>query len=310
MKRRVVSEARLRLAVWVVGAALCTSYYFVSVARKPIRTPVGVERRLFGLGSQPLKMMESPSGGQWILVPDNVDTFPARKPSGALATIWQRVRSFQWPGSATTSRQLTPFQVSGTWLMERDRLRWIWHYPASGWVDDYWLRLADPFRTMPFRFDLRNCRTVRGRWPDTDIVDEQREDYSDESEPPALSALSSALEELPAISDSGYERYSVGQRRIFLMRTLNPVHTLNPANMPTALYSVSDEFVPRVVPLTVNASPLALSHDGRTLFFERNRALWRLELRKPLPALLDEKNVPDLPDPLAAPQRMGMKAAK
>ena len=59
----------------------------------------------------------------------------------------------------------------------------------------------------------------------------------------------------------------------------------------------SNEEAPRSLYLSAGGVPLAISRDGRTVFFERERSLWRLDLRKPLPQLLDEVRVPPLPDP-------------
>ena len=76
------------------------------------------------------------------------------------------------------------------------------------------------------------------------------------------------------------------------------VYTEDRNDEPVALYAVSDDPAPRILRLAWHARPLALSRDGRTLFFVRNRALWRLDLRQPLWVLLAKMPVPALPGPL------------
>jgi hypothetical protein len=312
-------SARLRRWIWAVGSLVCLLIYGFRAVRPPHRTASGVERRLFGLGElsinlgqrpmdkvgvvQLVRLMESPSGGQWLIVPEDVDTGfgPGNGSPTGSPSLWERIQSFEWAPTAAPSRQLTTFWVTGTWELRGDRLSRIWSLPARGWRDEYRLWSAEGYGDALY-LDLRTRRTIHPEWDqgpenlwyaqDNAIARFDQEGGSPDVDP----TLTSALEELPADARRSY-RYGhafIGGRGVYLL------YTLNPNEEPAALYAFSDEIAPRILRLAEKARPVALSHDGRLLFFERDGVLWRLDLRQPLPLLLDRLPVPELPDPLAA----------
>jgi hypothetical protein len=296
--------ARWRLCVWAVGSALALAYYFVSASLLPRRTAVGVERPICGIGQQSAVLKESPSGRQWLLTLTVVPPTTARTTAGSPGFAARFLQDFRWPGNAATPRQLAPFEATGTWRLREHTLHRVWDLDASGWLDEdhLWTRENDDWPPRLTLLDLRNGRAVRGSWREVEHVfgqwlgDLEHRYEQDDWDPDLWSTLSSALEELPSdfAGDWDYDRTVIGNRGVYL------VHTLNADAKPVALYIVSDEPAPRILRLAWRAQPLALSRDGRTLFFKRDGILWRLDLRKPLPALLDEVPVPELPDPLAA----------
>jgi hypothetical protein len=294
-----------------VGATLSPGYYLFDAVPRPHRTPTGVERRLFGLEDLDPKLLESPSGGQWLLVQKAADPYTAVGPSISFPlTLWQRLRSFRWPDDEKAPHTLSLSTDPGTWQIEGSSVRKICSRTATGWLGDEHLWAWDGDGPAPaWVFDLRRGRTVQGKAAGEadgyyqqveDRYYEQKRDEWDHADDPnsperlLRSTLSSALEELPADLSQGWEyvHAASGAMGVYL------VFTKGPDDDPVALYAISDDPVPRIVRLTRNARPLALSRDGRTLFFERNRALWRLDLRQPLPALLAEVSLPELPDPL------------
>lgn len=64
-----------------------------------------------------------------------------------------------------------------------------------------------------------------------------------------------------------------------------------------ALYVVSEGPAVLSARVAASAQPIAVSEDGRTIFFQRGGALWRLTLTRALPALLHDTLPPPLPDP-------------
>jgi hypothetical protein len=305
MKVGLQSPARWRLCVWAVGSGLALAYYFVSASLLPRRTALGVERPICGIGQQSVVMRESPSGRQWLLTLPEAPPTAAGTTAGSPGFAARLVQDFQWPRNAVTPRQLAPFQATGTWQLRERTLHRVWDLGASGWLDEdhLWTSNDNDWPRPVALLDLRNGRTVRGRWHDIEhLYDEWLYDLEqrydpDDWDPDLQSTLSSALEELPPdfAGDWTYGHTTVGDRGVYL------VHTLEADAKPVALYAVSDEPSPRILRLARRARPLALSRDGRRLFFKRDDVLWRLDLRKPLPALLDEVRVPELPDPLVAP---------
>jgi hypothetical protein len=309
MSRYRWPSARLQPGVWAMGAALSLGSYLAQSTglRQPRPTPFGVERCLMGLGETRVQLRESPHGGRWLLTRARspIDNSPIFAVASRLpATILQ---GLSWPGHGPNPRRLTPFEPSGTWLLEENGLRYLWSLTAAGWIDENHLWGEDAYPdwdqdwppTIQWTLDLRTGRSTRS---DDDQSDDEDQGFQyatseedDEPEPEVWRTLASALEELPLDRDGdwGYGSIVLGGKEYYL------VDADGPAGGRRALYAVSDDPAPRILRLTGNARPLALSRDGQTLFFERNRALWRLDLRKPLPALLSEIRAPELPDPLA-----------
>jgi hypothetical protein len=290
--------ARARPMVWLAGAALSLSWYFRSAIPHPHRTPLGVERRLFGLADGTVRLMESPAGGRWALTEGGDDAS-----EGSVMGIWdalpEAIHDYRWPPSEVyhPPPRLAPFQLTGTWRLDGNCLRRVWDHEAGGWLDErhLWLSVIG-YPLGPVVLDLSSGRTVTVSDEDVKQARSEqqwREWWADQGLP---FALSSALEELPPDFAGGWDylRPVVERAGVYV------VYTKDRDDEPVALYAVSDDPAPRILRLTRNARPLALSRDGRTLFFERDQALWRLDLRKPLWALVAEVPVPELPDPLKA----------
>lgn len=302
MKPGAGSGAGVRLWVWIAGAALSLGYYLAEATHPPRGTPAGVEHFLFGLGDLEVKLFPAPSGRQWVLVREVTEAYMPLSPPPP-PTLWQRVQSFEWAPLAAPSRRLTPFQVPGTWEVKGGSLHRVWTLPANGWLDDHHLWSSDSeWSTSGWVLDRRSGRTtdeslegVQDRYPPEHEVGKSTDHEDWDPEP--LTALTSALEELPPdVSRSWeYRRFAAGGTEVYL------VATVDPKDEPVALYAVTDEPAPRILRLTRNARPLALSRDGRTLFFQRDSALWRLDFRQPLPTLR-EVPLPELPDPLSTHQ--------
>jgi hypothetical protein len=300
MKRLGGSPQRQRLVVWMLGTAVALAYYVFSAIPMPLRTAVGVERPLWGIGSLRPTLKESPSGREWLLV---VSREPLPPSGGKPPPPAQPLEELEWPVNADTPRQLAPFRPLGTWQLGEHTLRRVWSWSASGWLDEDHLWVSSEHGWPPgvWILDLGTRRTRRGRWPDVEHLDEESEgdssigDEQDNEDADLRSMLSSPLEELPPdfADDWEYDYKLPCGRGVYI------VHMLTAAGDPVASYAVSVEPAPRILRLASGARPLALSRDGRTLFFDRGGVLWRLDLRKPLPALLDEVSAPELPDPLA-----------
>jgi hypothetical protein len=292
--------AEPRLWVWAAGTILCLCYYFVNALQPPHRTPAGVERWLFGLGGLAVKLMEAPAGGQWVLVPDEETLQGARSPSIPPPILWQRAQRFEWAPQAAPPRRLAPFRPTGTWRLEGSSLRRVWNRTAKGWLDDHQLWAGENGYLDLWILDLNRRRARRGTERSWSHVEEWfygQDDMSllpvDQRHSELSSTLSSALEELPSDFVRGWESMPIrcGERGLYL------AYTTGVPDEHQALYAVSDELMPRILPLARNAWPQALSRDGRTLFFRRDGSLWRMDFRKPLPALLDKVSVPELPNP-------------
>jgi hypothetical protein len=300
------SAARARRRVWIAGTILSLGYYFRSAFPRPHRTRLGVERRLFGLENGTVRLMESPTGGRW-MVSKGGDEASKRSVKGIWDVLSQAVYNYQWPpqGQYHPPPRLTPLQFNGTWQLDNSSLRHIWDHNARGWLDAHrlWLSENSGYSLSTLVLDLRSGRTLAV----DDVVvrgqrDQQEEDWWSEQGPDSpdpehllRTTLASVLEELSPDFAGGWEFVTTNSRsgRVFLV-------TSRRANgSPVASYAVTDEAAPRLLRLVWNARLLAMSQDGRTLFFKRDRALWRLDLRKPLAALLAEVEVPALPDPLS-----------
>jgi hypothetical protein len=134
--------------------------------------------------------------------------------------------------------------------------------------------------------DLRSGRTLlrdystRFQAPSAEDPDE---DYWSYFEPPTLSDPLAA-EAIPDFSYVSPPLWKVGDRTVSL------------GTSGSDLYAATQELAPRFLLLARDAAFIQLSRDGRTLFFERGGALWRADLRKPVPELLDELRSPELPD--------------
>jgi hypothetical protein len=311
MNRWSSLQRQRRLVAWAVGSVLALVYYYLSAVQLPHRTVIGVERPICGIGHLSAAVKESPSGRRWFLavtLPDASTT--AASASGTTASWVERLQEFQWPGGAETPRRLAPFRAQGTWLLNENRLNWVWDRSANGWQDDshLWSR-SDLGQVVELTIAaLPGERlALRGR-SDRIHDDEEPNDatggfeQADWDPRDLWPALSSPLEELPRDIGWRYGHHVISGRGVYV------VYTLARGGEPGTLYAVSDEPAPRILRLASQARPLALSRDGRTLFFARGGVLWRLDLRKPLPELLDEVSMPELPDPLAGPTSRDRRA--
>ncbi|MCC2669299.1 MAG: hypothetical protein K0Q72_1770 [Armatimonadetes bacterium] len=282
----------LRTAVWLGSALLGLGLYAVRAAHFPRRTTVGVEHRLFG-GSY--VVWPVPSGSGWLVVQDLPTPSPAIVYPSPLAMLQAKLESFGWPDDTGTGRRLTPFREEGTWAVGPLGLRRVWRFPTTE-INEEQRWLIGPERMVVL--DLATRRTYRGDQATAltkdlpsayDEEDDYDQYYGETNEgPDAVNSDALALVELPAMPPTE-KRVNIGGRKLLLLSS-------DPATPGGPLYAVSDDAAPRVLHLADNAMPVKLSDDGRTLFFDRGGVLWRLDLRKPLPELLDEVVPEGLPD--------------
>jgi hypothetical protein len=285
----------LRLKLWGVVAVAALVYYGARATHLPTRTDVGVERRLFAGSGYTLHPY--PGSGNWMVVPP-----PPAIPTGPAAVLTDRLRSLEWPGGGGTGRKLAPYQPGGTWLLTPWGMRRVWRHRAETVHGDRYLEagLSGGFNAegehVPV-LDLRSRRTLFG----TDAaralraVGTDSDDYEEGIESPypewesGLNQAGLPLEGMEAEAEFDFP-LTLSDREITLRH--------GDAGTPGAdLYAVADGPGPAILRLAKNAVPLAVSNDGRILFFERDGALWRLDLRRPLPELLDEEKPPPLPLP-------------
>jgi hypothetical protein len=285
--------------MWLGGAAMSLMGYFWSAIPIVRRTPVGVERRLFGLEDTGTDLLESPSGGRWMLVV--TEAYALQPVSGAsYPTPWERLESLRWPNGDRSPRTLSISMFPGTWEVNGSAVRWVWRWTAKGWLDDHHLWAGDDWPPPTWVLDLRNGRSAPGKSAEIQAARrhiEQAPEPSDDDNPNSPdrlleSTLTSALEELPADLSGDWDHLRVTSRGAIIYL----VYTKGSAGQPLTLYAVSDDPAPRILRLAHRSRPLALSRNGRVLFFSRDGVLWRLDLRKPLSALLAELPVPELAD--------------
>ncbi|MGV3722257.1 MAG: hypothetical protein ACO1SX_15225 [Actinomycetota bacterium] len=285
----------LRSKLWLASVVLCLAFYALRSTPLPRKTVVGVERRVIaGAG---FLLLERQGAAGWL-----VSVAPSAPPSGPQAPTGERLASWLrhsvWPSGAITGRRLAPFREHGTWALEPFGLRRVWRLRGER-IHDGRLLIAGPDETGYFSgeaiiqvLDLKTRRTLRGAQAQramggaTADVDGDWMGYL-EVEESKITAESAGLEGIGSALTEPLD-VQVGARRLTLWSS---------ASAAASVIAVSDEPTPRVLPLAKNASPTALSADGRVLFFERDGALWRLDLRRPLPELLDEAPPPPLPEP-------------
>jgi hypothetical protein len=287
------SSRQWRRAVWAVGTLLVLGYYGRKAIALPRSRPVGVERRLFARGLVELDLQESPAGGRWVVMPGEPEPKSVPAP-GTPAFYLYWARRFYWPSERPSARRLRPFGASGTWWLGPGGLHRAWRIAADGWLDDHrlWSDGADYGAPPEWVLDVRTGRTQSGDTPISDELRYAQDEYDYRTgEEPSILGGPAGLEELPADFGDVAVTHEVGERSVELVyKTWAP-------GAHWGLYAISDHAAPRVLRLTGDATPLELSQDGRTLFYLRRNALWRLDFRRPLPELLDAVPVPDLPDP-------------
>lgn len=286
MSGKPTRAGRVRRVLWAAGTLICLAYYGVQAVRLPATTPVGVEHPLLPLGEVRLSLHESP-GGRWVLSTYPGDDMgpPPAPPTGP-----------EWPRlSALSPRRLLFGVPFGTWSADGWGLHRVWRFAALGWAggDRLWATAAgDPWTEPSLVLDLKTGRTEvkpEGwenpyRYGELDWASPFAEDDT------VSGSLTSILEKQPADFRPEEERsYRVGGRSLSLL--------WGPGGSTGAVYAASHQDAQRLLRLAARSEPLALSRDGKTLYFVRDRSLWRLDLRKPLPQLLDEVPLPDLPEP-------------
>jgi len=290
MNRR---KTPLLQTLWTVGTVLCLAFYAARAVQLPRRTPLGTERRLFG--GTGYTLLRQPRNGRWLVsaqAPFVATTAPP--PSTFWTTFSDALTTFNWPGGTETGRTLAPFRDEGTWSIEAAGLRRVWRLRATE-VKHHsaheYLSAADP----PALLDLKAGRTYRNEaaqrlleqlppsdqyladdgWQEIDATDLLPLEGGDVTSPRSL---------------NNNRGFVIGGRRVSMFWN-------DPPQSGTALYAASDHAAPRVLRLADGAAFTQLSPDGRTVFFERSGALWRLDLRRSLPELLDEAVPPSLPEP-------------
>src|SRR5260370_30803320 len=97
---------RLRLWLWLAGAALSVGCYVSAAIQLPQRTATGVEHRLFALGDVRVKLLESPSGRQWVLVPEDSDSSIWRSASRTQRRLASVTRLIAWLETGSTPLDL------------------------------------------------------------------------------------------------------------------------------------------------------------------------------------------------------------
>src|SRR5437899_1172654 len=137
------TSPRLRAWVWMAGAALSVGCYFSAAIQLPRRTSTGVERRLFGLGDLTVKLIESPSGGRWLIVPADRDPTPPRRARSPLQRLGQSLRRFQVSLTAAGPRRLPLSVAPGTWILKGTTPFRVWSFAAHGWLDERRLWYSD-----------------------------------------------------------------------------------------------------------------------------------------------------------------------
>jgi hypothetical protein len=176
-------------------------------------------------------------------------------------------------------------------------MRRVWRFHAVTWEDEHRLRgcFANSDADAPLLLNLRTGRMVvaESGWVDGETGNQNgaEEDTDEDSRPSLLPILNAALEGPADPLLNQERRFVLGGHPVHLIWSLVSDGRRHP------LVAASDEAAPRVLRLTDDGVPLQLDRDGRTLFFLRRNVLWRLDLRKPLPQLLDEVARPGLPIP-------------
>jgi hypothetical protein len=168
----------------------------------------------------------------------------------------------------------------------------VWRYPATEVSEEHrWLLSQDRAVIL----NLANHRTYRGPAAEEraqelplpyEVEDEEYDAFG--KDPEELSSLAFPLAGLGSSAEQ--QQVKVAGRRLRLL-----VEAPSESG-EGGTFAVSDHDAPRILPLAKGAEPVRLSADGRTLFFRRGDALWRLDLRKPLSELLDEAVPGPLPD--------------
>lgn len=294
---RRLSSDRVRVGIWTVGALAALAYYAIGTFHPAHRTPAGTECRLFGCGDCEIDMLERPSGGSWIVVVGLHPAAPsgAPPPPGSLAWNLATIAGFRWPDDPRARRGFGLFPADGTWALRGSGLRYLWAFPAESWpVDRYLVTSVPPGGAV---LDLDRRRSFKGeaaapvasQFPAPNELSE--ESYSEAIEDQEYEPVS-PLEELSetALGPAAFTRRPDG-RRILLLWPVGSGGMVHP------LVVAEDQATPRFLRLLDRVKAEFLSHDGRTLFFTRDHGLWRLDLRKPLPEMLDEPSNLPLPAP-------------
>lgn len=272
----------VRGLVWGVGVVLCLGYYAVKNTHPGRSNPVGRETALFPRWGLDLQLRESPASRRWILTdPDTGGAAGIPDPPG-------------WPPSSLAPRRVTFWSAAGTWEPQGRALRRVWRFQAEQWLDEqHLMSIPRPLGEDSTRLhlDLRSGRTAVRPWSWEDVLaDYEGELYAEE--PDLLSVLNSPLE--PAAENVRFRkqrRFAVGDRQVYLLWAPWTKGERHP------IYAASDDAAPRLLKVVDDGVPLELARDGRTLFFSRGNVLWRLDLRRPLPELLDAVPLPTLPEP-------------
>ena len=287
-ERDIPGLFRRRWGVCAAGAAAGLLLYACRAAHLPRRSSLGVEQRLFAIGDLPVKLLEAPDGGRWALTIQPPNSTPTVPGSAVLPALF------------ADSRPLLAAGQEGTWLLEGSTLRRIWRYPARGWADESHLwapsPASDQYPPDALLLDLHTGRTaeVRGRLG-RKLAKEQEISTAPMA---ADDAFSEPLAEDQALRSTlatgAIAWYDADAGRVGLVAREDGT---------SPIYAVSNDAAPRSLLLSRRGVPVALSRDGRRLFFVRSAALWRLDLTQPLPTLLQRQPAAalPLPDELAAP---------
>jgi hypothetical protein len=273
---------------------LSLGFYAARAMHLPRRTTLGTEQRLFGGTNYAL--LRHPATGRWLVSaqsPAVASTAPP--PPTFWSTLTDALVAFRWPAGPDTGRTLTPFRGEGTWSLEPLGLRRVWRLSANAIKQDTrrrYLAVTDP----PAVLDLATSRTYVNEAAQQRLAQLPDEDYPGEEYPTVdldaddLLPLDGGNATSPRALNNN-RGIEIGGRTVSLFWS-------DPPGPGTALYAASDHAAPRMLRLAAGAAYAHASPDGRTVFFIRDGALWRLNLRRPLPELLDEAVPPQLPEPV------------
>jgi hypothetical protein len=282
-----VKAGLTRTVVWAAGVVVCLGYYGFKTAHWTQTTAMGQETPLFPRWEVEVKPLQSP-GGRWALSVEPEPSLAQR-----LTGVTAPPNLVGWLSPFRGPRRVTFLWPTGTWEAKGGRLRRLWRSSATSWDGEHRLR-ASGLEEHSYRLDLRTGRTTWLTSPDGFLGSEAdfENDLYYEEDADMLAVLNSTLESGDEkIGFSKQKQYRVRDRTVYLLWSPWQKGKRHP------IVAASDEAAPRQLRLVDDGVPIELGKDGRTLWFSRGNVLWRLDLRKRLPELLDQPPLPNLPEP-------------
>lgn len=300
MRAATMPKLNARMLVWLVGAGVCTAYYWLRTQPFPRRTAVGIEHRLFGLGVHvPPPLQERPGGGPVLMTMAWDDPPPSAtpppKPEEWPLWLYEHARLRLGTGPRGARPALTPFPPQVTWRVEGDRLRYGWRL-AGRWRGDRYLE-AENFdgRLGPqgtWLLELATGRTYRGPAADARRAGFEAQDAEEEfisyGAGVGPNPVSPALDDFDPNADRAEVSHLLERREVVLRWAGDGSYAADLTASTTTEPHQSRVLSPR-------SALLAATRDGRRLYLLKEDGMWRLDLRKPVLELLREVTVPELP---------------